>query len=335
MNRVSRLLALVLAALLLVAVGVSGCGEPAASETAPTSTTATRGGIALRIGTLPTEDSLPLWVAQQKDYFQVNSIPKVDIVEFQSAQERDAAFASGAIDAYMGDIIAAANLAAAGKKGVIQTVMLGADKTQGRFGIAVAPDSKITTASELANVPVGTSSATIQEYVLDRLLNESKVPTASIKVEEVKKVPVRYQLLMAGKLKAAALPEPFLTLAALGGAKIVADDTKSGSNLSQTVLVLSSDYMGKTGGASSAAGLGLAWDAAVADINANPAAYRQLLVDKAKLPQPLAATYKVNTYPTYAVPAPADVQPVLDWMKAKGYLKADVTYTDLTGKPAN
>lgn len=335
MNRVSRLLALVLAALMLAALGLSGCGEPAATETAATSTTATRGGIAMRIGTLPTEDSLPLWVAQEKDYFQVQSIPKVDIIEFQSAQERDAAFASGAIDGYMGDIIAAANLSAAGKKGQIQTVMLGADRAEGRFGIAVSPESKITTASELANVPVGTSSATIQEYVLDSLLTEAKVPTDSIKVEEVKKVPVRFQLLMAGKLKAAALPEPFLTLAELGGAKVVADDTKSASNLSQTVLVLSSDFIGKTGGASSAAGLEAAWDAAVADINANPTAYRKTLVDKAKLPQSLATTYKVNTYPTHQLPTPADVQPVLSWMKGKGYLKADVTYEDLTGKPAN
>jgi NitT/TauT family transport system substrate-binding protein len=334
MNRVSRMLALVLAAMMLAALGLSGCDSTAAEST-PTSTTATRGGIAIRTGTLPTEDSLPLWVAQQKDYYNIQSIPKVDIVEFQSAQERDAAFASGAIDGYMGDVIAAANLAAAGKKNVIWTVMLGADQRQGRFGIAVPPKSKVTTLADLAGVPVGTSSATIQEYVLDGLMREAGVATDSIKVEEVKKVPVRYQLLMAHKLKAAALPEPFLSLAQQNGAKIIADDTKSKANLSQTVLVLSSDYLGQVGGASTGAGLLSAWDAAVADINANPNAYRQMLVDKAKLPQSLAATYKVNTYPTHQLPAPADVAPVLSWMSGKGYLKTDVTYEQITGSPAN
>ncbi|MDR3687361.1 MAG: MetQ/NlpA family ABC transporter substrate-binding protein [Coriobacteriia bacterium] len=329
MTRTTRTLAITLAALMLAAVGLTGCSQ-SSTVTSDQPHSGTETPISVKIGTLPTEDSLPLWVAQDRGYFAVEGIPKVEIVEFQSAQERDAAFASGAIDAYMGDIIAAADLQAAGKGNKIATVMLGADQSQGRFGIAVAPKSTITALPQLANVPVGTSSATIQEYVLDGLMSEAGVASDSVKVEEVKKVPVRFQLLMSGGLKAAALPEPFLSLAEQGGAKIIADDTKAKANLSQTVLVFSDSFLAKKGGTATKDAVLKAWDVAANDINKDPNAYRAELVTKAKLPKSLAASYQVNTYPMHQLPAKADVDAVLAWMKSKGYLKSDVTYEQLT-----
>lgn len=335
MTRSARVPSVLISALLIAVVALAGCTQSTApSGDKVTADAAKETPIAVRIGTLPTEDSLPLWVAEKAGYFAKAGIPKVDIVEFQSAQERDVAFSSGAIDGYMGDIIAAANLTAAGKANTIATVMLGADKTQGRFGIAIAPQAKddtlMPTAKGLANVPVGTSSATIQEYVLDGLLAESGVPTSAVKVEEVKKVPVRFQLLMSGKLRAAALPEPFLSLAEQGGAKVVADDTQAKTNLSQTILAFSRTYREKPGAPETIAGVLRAWDSAVADINKSPDSYRALLVEKAKLPKSLESSYKVNTYPEHELPAGADIAAVLAWMDAKGYLKGRVTPEQLT-----
>jgi NitT/TauT family transport system substrate-binding protein len=335
--RIRTFALLALVALVASALVIAGCTSTQTSSTGNTTGTAGSAAAkpaAVRIGVLPTEDSLPLWVAQQKDYFAAAGLPKVEIVNFQSAQERDAAFSAGAVDAYMGDIIAAANNQAGGKKNKIATVMLGADPSQGRFGIAAGPKSGVTELRQLDGVPVGTSSATIQEYVLDNLLAETGMPPSGVKVEEVKKVPVRYELLMADKLKAAALPEPFLTLAETSGAKIIGDDTKSQKNLSQTVLVFSDSYLAKPDGAAAEKAVLSVWDKAVADINADPNAFRALLVEKAKLPAPLANTYKVNTYPTHQLPAEEDVDSVLQWMKDKGYLKADVSYVDLTRTPS-
>jgi NitT/TauT family transport system substrate-binding protein len=330
MTRSSRAIALVLA-LTLASVALLSAGCSSAAKPAETSTVKPS---AVRIGTLPTEDSLPLWVAEQRGYFATQGLSDVQIVSFQSAQERDAAFASGAIDAFMGDIIAAANLQAGGKPTTIKTIMLGADQSQGRFGIAAAPKSGVNSLTQLANVPVGTSSATIQEFVLDGLMSEAGVPASSVKVEEVKKVPVRFELLMAGKLKAAALPEPFLTLAEQGGAPLVASDTSATANLSQTVLVFSDKYLATPGGAAAAKALLKSWDLAVNDINKDPQSVLPLLVDKARLPESLKTTYKVNTYPTAQVPTQAQVEAVLTWMKDKGYLKGDVTYKDLVDTSA-
>lgn len=311
----------------------SGCGSSSKPQTTETATPQAE-PIAIRIGTLPTEDALPLWVAESEGLFEKAGLPKVEITVFQAAQERDAAMASGAIDAFMGDTIAAANLEAGGTPVTIGTIMLGATPAEGRFGIVGAKDWTGGTGNEglakLASVPVGTSSATIQEYVLDRLMTAAGVPAGQVKVEEVKKVPVRFELLMQGKLKAAALPEPFLSLAELQGAKLIADDT-TGDNITQTVLVLSDEFLSKTGGIEAEEALLKAWDEAVAKINADPNAYRAMLVDKARLPEPLKDSYKIDSYPTAQLPTRAQVDSVLSWMREKGYLKSDtVDYTHLT-----
>jgi NitT/TauT family transport system substrate-binding protein len=326
---VRRIGALVLAAVLALGM-LAGCG-PSEPEPGPGPGVDEPSDAApMKIGVLPTEDSLPLWVAQDAGYFADAGLEDIEIVVFQSAQERDAAFVSGAIDAFMGDMIAAANLEAGGSPGTILTIMLGADPTQGRFAVLAPPGSKESSLAAFAGVPVGTSSATIQEYVLDGLMTEAGVAASDVKKEEVKKVPVRFELLMANKLKAAALPEPFVSLAEQGGAVVVADDTKSQRNLTQTILFVSDEFLREPGGTESGDAVLTAWDRAVSDVNEDPDRYRPVLVEQARLPEPLAETYKVNTYPESGLPAKTEVDAVLAWMMDKGYLKSDVTYEDLT-----
>lgn len=323
MSRSHRLTAAVLSAA-LVLTALAGCssepdgedGDSISAEPSP-----------IVIGTLPTEDALPLWVAEQEGVFEEAGL-EVEIITFQAAQERDTAFASGAIDAFMGDIIAAANLEAAGSPVTLATVMLGQTPAEGRFGIVAAPDTDYESLQDLAGVPIGTSAASIQEYVVDGLMAEAGVPADAVAKEIVPKVPVRFELLMSGQIEAAALPEPLLSLAELQGARVLADDT-GGGNLTQTVLGVSDKYLAQPGGMIAVSAVLDAWDEAVAIVNGEPSAYRGLLVEKAKLPEPLKESYAVNTYPVAAPPSRAMVDPVLQWMASKDLLQAEVTYDDL------
>jgi len=328
MRTLKSLLVLALAAGLGLSA-LAGC-SPAASDT-----TGATGGVKpakVRIGTLTTEDALPLWVAERDGLFKKAGLD-VSITVFQSAQERDAALTAKSIDGFMGDMIAAAALRAGGVPVKVTTVMLGATPAEGRFGIVATPGSKIASLEELAGVPVGTSSGTIQEYVLDGLMGQAGIPIDQIKKEEVKKVPVRFELLMSGQLQAAALPEPFLSLAEKQGAKLIADDTQ-GVNLTQTVLVFSEPYLNDPAGAAAVDKLLAVWDEAVAVVNKDPGAQRGLLVEKARLPKPLESTYAVNTYPTHQLPTPDQVSAVLDWMEGADLLAKSVTYKDLVWSPS-
>ena len=330
--------ALALAALLGVAL-LSGCSakpaEHAAARHRRDDGRTGRAAIPVKIGTLATEDSLPLWVAEKMGYFSTEGIPKVEIVQFQSAQERDVALASGAIDGFMGDIIAAANLSASGKGVKVATIMLGADQSQGRFGVVVPPKSTVTDIKELAGVPVGTSSATIQEYVLDGLMAEAGVAADQVKTEEVKKVPVRFELLMADKLKAAALPEPFLTLAEQGGAKLVGDDTKAADEpLADGAASSPTSTSPRRAGATTV-------DGVLERVGRRGQRHQQ---EPGRLPQAArregaAAQAARDDLQGADVPhgACSRARPTSTrcstWMKAKGYLKADVTYDQIVGLP--
>ncbi|MGV8083551.1 MAG: ABC transporter substrate-binding protein [Coriobacteriia bacterium] len=335
MKRPMRVLFALMALMLSGAFVLSGCSsdKKATGEASGSNGSAAKPA-AIKIGTLATQDSLPLWVAEDKGYFAKEGLGDVEIVVFQSAQECQAAFQAGAVDALMTDLIVAAKLQAAGTPVTIPTVMLGSDTSQGRFAIVAAPGSGIETMSDLKGVPVGTAAATITEYIFDKLMEQAGVSASDIKTEEVPKMPVRFQLMMAGTLKAASLPEPFVSLAEQGGATVVSggDDTKSSENISQSVLCVSKKYTESAEGSAALSALLKAWDDAVTDINANPDSFRETLVKKANLPDTLASSYQVSEYPKAAPPSKADVQKVLDWMKQKGYLTAEVTPEDLLGK---
>lgn len=331
MKRMVRTLLAALACV-VVATSIAACA-PASTTPSSTPTNQPVAPAKVRIGVLPTEDSVPLWIAERDGLFTKAGL-SVEITVFQSAQERDAALTAGAIDAEMGDPIAAANLRSGGVPVKIVTIMLGADASQGRFGIAVKPKSKITSVAGLANVPVGTSAASIQEYVLDSLMADAGVPVSKIKTNIVPKVPVRFELLMSGKLEAAALPEPFLSLAAIQGAKVLADDTKK--NISQTVMIFAQKYLDQPAGAAAVKKLLAVWDVAVETANGDPAGVRAILVDKARLPGPLKDSFVVSMYPKAQLPTQAEIDAVLAWMRTKGLLKTDVTYNDLVWTaPAN
>ncbi len=317
----SLAVALMLGAIIALPLAACSSTEPTESVDVPAELQP------LVIGTLPTEDALPLWAAEQLGLFEDAGLT-VEIVTFQAATERDAAFAAGEIDAFMGDIIAAANLEAGGIPVTIGTIMLGTTPAEGRFGIVGAPGTGYNEPAALAGVPVGTSSATIQEYVLDGLMRQADVAQADIMIEQIDKVPVRFELLMSGQIEAAALPEPLLSLAVTQGATLLADDTV-GENLSQTVLIFSDQYLADPGGIETEVVLLDVWDLAVAEVNADPDAWRDILVEQARLPEPIKDSYRVNTYPEHQVPTEEQVTSVLDWMSDRGYLTTTLTYEQL------
>jgi NitT/TauT family transport system substrate-binding protein len=320
----TRLMTVLLAALLVASLGLSGCSTTAEEpdEMEPAEPTP------LKIGTLPTEDALPLWAAEETGLFDEAGLADVEIITFQSAAERDAAFVAGEVDAYMGDIIAAAQMESQDVPVTIATIMLGTTPPQGRFGVVATPGSGYNELSALAGVPVGTSANTIQEYVLDGLMRQEGLGEEDVAKEIVDKVPVRFELLMNGQLEAASLPEPLLSFAEFQGATILRDDTV-GENLSQTVLVFSDEYLATPGGVETLGRTLEVWDEAAGIVNSDPDAWRETLVEKARLPEPIKDIYVISEYPMNQVPTLEQVTAVTDWMTENGQLENPVTYEDL------
>ena len=302
------------------AANSSASEEAGAASNAGTASTATK----IVVGTLATEDILPCWVAQEEGLF-ANENLDADVAVFQSASELIAAVSSGSVDFAMTDPMVTASLYASGADVQIRWVTLGADASQGRFGIMTA-DPNIKSLTDLAGVPVGVGSNTILEYVMDTLFERAGVAADQVKTEELQKLPVRYQAMAAGTVKAAALPASLLALGEASGFTVVADDT-TGGNISQSVMIscknaISTDTVNA---------FERVWDAAVAHINANPDFYRALLAQKVSLPESIAQTYAVSSYPAAELPEQHMIDAVLTWMANKGYLATSISYDAATG----
>ena len=311
-----RIVLPLLAALLAVTVTACSTGapkQPPSSQQMPS----------LRVGTLQTDDLLPLWVAQQQGLLDDAGLD-VDIQVFQSAQEQIAAVTAGQIDAIMTDQVVGIQLAAAGTSMKFVTVMQAAPA-----GVVASADTGITTPADLAGVETGCASPTILEYIYDRALSEAGVPDDQIKTTEIKKLPVRLQMLTSGQIKAAVLPWTLFQLALDQGAVSVVGLDQAGPYTS-TVLAYRADWLALDGASDAVTALLGQWDKAVGIINADPNAQRALLADKASLPAPLDTTYPVRTYPLSGPPPTQQVQDVIDWMSAKGYLTTPLSVSDVT-----
>ncbi|ACV63097.1 NLPA lipoprotein [Desulfofarcimen acetoxidans DSM 771] len=280
--------------------------------------------VKIKLGILPIVDSLPLIVAGEKGYFKQAGVD-VELVSFPSAVERDSALQAKAIDGSLGDLLAAASLYNGGFPVQVVSLSLGETGKEGRFAILSAPKSGISNVNQLKGVEVSVSKNSIIEYVTDSLLLEKGFQPEEIKKSIIPKIPVRYQALMEGQIKAACLPDPMAALAQSKGAKLIIDDTET--NLSQTVIFFNRETLQNNGAAVKKFLAGYAL--AAQEINNNPESYRAMLVDKAKVPKEALGVYAMEHFPAPQLPEKKDVEQVLQWMLQKKLLKEKITYQNL------
>jgi len=279
--------------------------------------------LTLRVGTLQTDDLLPLWVAENRGLLKDAGLD-VTITTFLSAQEQTAAVTAGQIDAIMTDMVVGAQLTATGVP-----MRFVARLQSAPAGVVASANSGIRQPADLAGVAAGCASPTILEYIYDKALADAGVPPDQIKTTEIKKLPVRLQMLLSGQIEAAVLPWTLYQLALAQGATAVLGPDQVGDYTS-TVLAFRQSFLDQAGAAGFVVKLFGVWDKAVDAINADPAAQRTLLAAKAGLPSPLDTTYQVRQYPKSGQPSVLQIDDVLGWMSVKGYLASPLTSDDLT-----
>lgn len=310
---------------------LAGCGEQASSDSsAPAASTDANDTqtLTVRLGTLPTEDILPMWAAESEGLFAEHGL-ECAISTFQSATELIAAVSAGEVDVAMTDPMVSASLYASGTDVRICWIALGADASQGRFGIMTA-DEDIADLADLAGKEIGVGSNTILEYVMDKLMQRAGVADEDIVKAELQKLPVRYEAMASGQVAAAALPASLLALGEASGYRCVADDTQ-GDNISQSVIIVRTAFAADDAGRQALDALAATWDDAAERINASPEDYRALLVEKASLADAVAQTYPVSTYPSVQLPEQQAIDDVLAWMQDKGYLSEALAYDAQSG----
>ncbi len=275
-------------------------------------------GASLKVGILPDADSIPLIVAQEEGLFAATG-QDIQIVSFHNPIERDSALQAGVIDGAISDVLAAAF--ANDNKQTVKITSL----TNGRYVLLTGKDSGINDLQELKGVEIAISSNTIIEYVTDRLLKSKGFTEEDIAKIAIPKIPVRLQMLEAGKVKAACLPEPLASVLLLNGANKIADSTELGEapgimlftekSIQEKEAELQAFYS--------------AYSQAVELINEDSNGYRELLVTKAGFPEEIKESFVFPEYDQAHLPAEETVQLVVDWLREKGLVKTEFGYQDL------
>ncbi len=283
--------------------------------------------VTLKLGMLPIVDSLPFWVAEAEGYFESQNLD-VELITFKSANERDAALMSGRIDGMLADLVASATLRDSGTPVQIASLSLGATPDEGPMGILAGKGTGITDLSQLKGKEIAISTNTVMHYVAEQLLLENGFKPEEIKFVNFPSIPVRYESLMEGKINAAILPDPLLSMAEGQGAKLLATDAKAQQNYSQSVIVFTEEALQEK--ADGIRRLFIAYNQAIVALKLDHNRYVDLLIEKAKLPVLIKAVYHdAMPFSPAQPPREEDVERVVKWLLDKGLLKAEVTYEEL------
>ncbi|WP_320127455.1 ABC transporter substrate-binding protein [uncultured Sphaerochaeta sp.] len=272
----------------------------------------------VRIGIMPDVDSLPFMLADSRQLFTQEGAG-VDLVQFQSPIERDAAFQAGQVDGIVGDTLGALFLEQAGFDISILS------KTNGRYGLAGEPKGTVTTLQQLGNQEIGVSSNTIIEYIADSLVGSAGIEEDQFKTLAVPKIPVRMELLLNGQISSACLPEPLYSLVLSKGALALGDSTSLDD--APGVMIFSSKYVKDHKDVLTKV-FKAYWKAGQL-LNANPDDYRSFLVETAGFPPQVAKTFSFVAYTKPQVPTESQVRKVSSWMERKKLLDTIPSYGSL------
>lgn len=279
----------------------------------------------LKLAMIPVLDTIPIFIAQQNGYFTEQGIT-VETIPVKSAQERDVFIQTGQADGVLTDLqgVGLLNKDAVKVKAVYTARRPFPEAPL--FRILASPTADIKSPADLKGVPIGISNNTIIEYLTDRILAAEGLKPEEIAKIEIGAITVRFEQLMNGNIKAAVLPDPLAQGAIAAGAKLVVDDVKY-ANYSQSVLVFTADTLKAK--PNTVRKFLVAWEKAVAELNANPDKYRGVLIEQGRVPPSIQDSYKMPPFPGRGVPSPDEVADVTAWLKAKGLVARDLPYTDM------
>lgn len=308
--------------LVLVLSLTAGC-----TAVAPTSAPGdAAAGSSLQVTFLPIADAVPFYVAEQEGYFAAAGV-EAAAVPASSAAERETLVQSGGAECELTDIHGVV-LTNAGEGESLRIVASTRQATANApvFFLVAAPNRGITTPEQLAGTNIGISENTVIEYWLDRILAAAGVDPAAVARTSVPQIAVRLELLMSGQIDAAVLPDPLASLAVLQGATVVLDDTLL-PEAGVSVLACRADVIESRREA--VAALVAGWDQAIEAINADPAAYRNVLLERTNVPEPLKDRYDLPVYPVHQIPTEAQVADVAAWTVDKGLIDTSPAYDEI------
>lgn len=288
---------------LMAVLFVAGCGGEKAAEKKP----AAEKLPLLVIGVMPDVDSLPFIFARELGYFKAAGV-EVKIEQFKSAMDRDAAIQAGAVDGAVSDMLAVAFFQEGGVDAKITSF------TDGSYKVIGAANESAKTMKELSGKDVAVSRNTIIEFITDSALAAEGLTGDDVSKKAIPKIPARLEMLAAGQLSGATLPEPIASMAVKNGGHVITDSEKLGMN--PGVMMFTRTALKEK--RESIAAMYRAYDRAVKYLNETPAKeYMQIVIDKGGFPPAVKDGILLPKYRPAALPSEKDWLLCQKWLLDK------------------
>lgn len=299
--------------LVMIVLSAAGCGNTADK------TAGNKELQEINIGLMPDIDSVPVIMAQEKGYFAEEGL-KVNIQQFKSAMDRDAALQSGNLDGAISDMLAVA-FAKSGGFDVKVTAF-----TNGSYKLIAGKDAEVNSVQDLIGKDVAISKNTIIEYVTDQITAANNMPENSLNKVVIPQIPTRLEMLQNGKLAAATLPEPMGSIAIYNGCKYITGSDELGIN--PGVMMFTSKAVESKKAELQA--FYRAYNKAVAYLNdTDKAQYMDIVIEKSGFPAAAKDALVLPKYRPAGLPKQQDVNDCLTWMNQKNLIKQNYTYDDI------
>ncbi|GAU78526.1 ABC transporter substrate-binding protein [Fusibacter sp. 3D3] len=313
-----RLLSLLLIAVMLFAL--SGCEAKGVDENTAAAKKTTEALLpTLRIGVMSDVGAIPFIIAREQGFFKSRNLP-VEITVFRSALDRDTALQTGNLDGVMADMLTILFYNESG----FSAKMIG--DTYGNYKLITSPS--LTSADFMASesLSIGLSSNTVIDFATENIA-VSKSFTSKLKKIAIPQMPVRLEMLKAGELQGATLPDPLALAAMLEGGALIGSTEEMG--LYPAIFIVSDTAIAEN--SASIKSLYEAYNEAVDYLNATPSsAYFDLLINELGFPPVLADQFEMPVFEHVKAPDQNTFEATSEWMKAGGLIQKNFSYEDLT-----
>lgn len=298
-----RPIVLFIVILLIVMNFLAGCQGKAIQPVPAQESTKNADSMKLNIGIMPAVDSAPILLAEKKGYFKELGLD-MNIQVYNNAANRQSALQSGELDGTMTDLIAFLNNIQNGLDIKITT------STDGSFPFLVKKGF-----AEKKQVKIGMMEISVSNFLSDEFL-KGKYEMEKVFINEI---PARLEMVKAGQLDMANLPEPIASMGQLSG-------------LEKRVYASTDDFMPEvmvfTGKAMKEKEEAIAlfhqgYNKAVEDIKNNDAEARDILIEKLELKPEIKDMMTLPEYHTTRVPDEAYINKIIAWVEA--VQKIDIT----------
>lgn len=299
---------LLLITVIAMALGLlmTGCAKEETSQT-------------LKIGVMSDIGAAPFIMAQENGYFEELGVD-VELTVFKSATDRDTAMQTGNLDGAMADMLTVVFYNDSEFKAKMTS------QTYGSYVMVTSPALKKQDLESLETIKIGISANTVIDFVTDQIAANNNI-NEKIETVAIPQMPVRLEMLGAGELNAATLPEPLASAAVISGGEMVNGTLDLG--LQPGIFIMTQSAIDDKSKAIEK--LYEAYNMGVDYLNTeDQASYIQTLIDQLGFPPSLEATFDFPELSYAQVADEVTFRTALNWMKERSLTNTDYSFGDLS-----